>query len=195
MKMNNRTVVLAVFILIACIQIFIPAKMILDREDILSTGRHFKFRTEPIDPNDPFRGKYVSLSYRENSILIQNEEEWDRNEIIFVQIAMDKNGYAKIVSVTKSKPSGTSDFVKAKVDYVQNTDSLRLYFEYPFNRYYMEESKAPMAELAYNETLVDTNNITYGLVAIKEGESVLIDVLINDTSIREIVKERNSKPN
>lgn len=193
--MNTKNKVLIVFILVSLVQLFIPAKMIFDREDVLATGKEFKFRTQPIDPNDPFRGKYVSLQFSENSILIQNQIDWLNNETVFVLLTISKDGFAKIKSVSKIKPLETVDFVKAKVDYIQNSDSARLFIEYPFTRFYMEESKAPMAEIVYNETVLDTNIITYGLVSIKDGEVVLKDVLINETSIQEIVKKRNSSNN
>jgi uncharacterized membrane-anchored protein len=189
--MNTKNKVLIVFILVSLVQLFIPAKMIFDREDVLATGKEFKFRTQPIDPNDPFRGKFVSLQFSENSILIQNQIDWLNNETVFVLLTINNDGFAKIKSVSKIKPLETVDFVKAKVDYIQNSDSTRLFIEYPFTRFYMEESKAPMAELVYNETVVDTNIVTYGLVSIKDGEAVLKDVLINETSIVEIVKARN----
>lgn len=193
--MNTKNKVLIVFILVSLVQLFIPAKMIFDREDVLATGKEFKFRTQPIDPNDPFRGKFVSLQFSENSILIQNQIDWLNNETVFVLLTISKDGFAKIKSVSKIKPLETVDFVKAKVDYIQNSDSTWLFIEYPFTRFYMEESKAPMAEIVYNETVLDTNIITYGLVSIKDGVAVLKDVLINETSIQEIVKKRNSSNN
>ena len=193
--MNNKIIVFAIFILVSLVQLFVPAKMIIDREDVLATGREFKFRTQPIDPNDPFRGKFVSLQFSENSILIQNPNNWLSNETVFVLLTANEDGFAKIESVSKIKPAETLDFVKARVDYVQNSDSTILYIEYPFTRFYMEESKAPMAELVYNETVSDTNNITYGLVSIKDGEAVLKDVLINEIPIQEIVKKRNNSDN
>ncbi len=193
--MNTKNKVLIVFILVSLVQLFIPAKMIFDREDVLATGKEFKFRTQPIDPNDPFRGKFVSLQFSENSILIQNQIDWLNNETVFVLLTISNDGFAKIQSVSKIKPLETVDFVKAKVDYIQNSDSTWLFIEYPFTRFYMEESKAPMAEIVYNETVLDTNISTYGLVSIKDGEAVLKDVLINETSIQEIVKKRNSSSN
>ncbi len=193
--MNTKNKVLIVFILVSLVQLFIPAKMIFDREDVLATGKEFKFRTQPIDPNDPFRGKFVSLQFSENSILIQNQIDWLNNETVFVLLTISNDGFAKIQSVSKIKPLETVDFVKAKVDYIQNSDSTWLFIEYPFTRFYMEENKAPMAEIVYNETVLDTNISTYGLVSIKDGEAVLKDVLINETSIQEIVKKRNSSSN
>ena len=53
----------------------------------------------------------------------------------------------------------------------------------------MEESKAYDAELTYTQSSRDTNSVTYALVNIKNGESVLKDVMINGVPIREIVKQ------
>jgi hypothetical protein len=56
----------------------------------------------------------------------------------------------------------------------------------------MEESKAEEAELIHRKSQQDKSQVTYALVSIKDGDAVLKDVLINGTSISEIVK-RNQK--
>jgi len=192
--MINKKILLPVFILVALVQLYVPAKMILDREDILDKGKEYKFKTEPIDPNDPFRGKYITLRYEEDMIEIQNEADWLRGEIIYVFLTTDNEGFAKILSVSKENPNSKQDFLKTKVSYVTGNGSNKLTIDYPFNRYYMEESKAYDAELTYRESQLDTNQIAYALVSIKDGEAVLKDVLIDGVSIREIViKERENQ--
>jgi uncharacterized membrane-anchored protein len=188
--MISKKILLSVFILVALAQLFVPAKMILDREDILETGTEYKFKTEPIDPNDPFRGKYINLNYKEDAIEIQNEMEWLRGETIYVFLTTDNQGFAKIQSVSKDNPNNEQAYLKTKVDYVTSNGSNKLTLYLPFDRYYMEESKAYDAELAYRESQVDTNQVAYALVIIKEGEAVLKDVFIDGVSIREIVKNR-----
>ena len=185
--MNNRKFILAAFILVALAQLFIPAKMILDRENVLANGVEFKFRTAPIDPNDPFRGKYISLQYENNVIELQNEEDWHSGEDIYVILAKDSFGFAAIESVSKEKPTDEFSFVKAKVGFVSHDGTQQLTVNYPFDRFYMEESKAYEAEQIYRKSLADTNQKTYALVKITNGEAVLKDVLINDVSIRDVV--------
>jgi uncharacterized membrane-anchored protein len=192
--MIKKKILLSVFILVALVQLFVPAKMILDREDILDMGKEYKFKTEPIDPNDPFRGKYITLRYEEDVIEIQNEADWIRGEIIYVFLKTDNEGFAKIKSVSKENPTDNQDFLKTKVSHVTGNGSNKLTIDYPFDRYYMEESKAYDAELTYRESQLDTSQIAYALVSIKDGEAVLKDVLINGISIREIViKERENQ--
>jgi len=192
--MNSKKIIILAFILLALAQIYVPAKIILDRGIVLTSGKEFKFKTAPIDPSDPFRGKYINLNFNENTVEIQNKENWANGETVFVLLTTDSNGFAKIRSVSKTKPLDNEDFLKAKVDFIIY-DGSKLSIEYPFERFYMEESKAYDAELTYNRTLRDTSQFTYALVNIKNGESVLKDVLINGIPIREIVKQEQQNRN
>ena len=186
--MINKKVLFLIFILVAIVQLSVPAKMIFDREDVINNGKAFKFKTKPIDPNDPFRGKYIRLRYKGNKIRVQNVADWHRGENIYVFLTTDNEGFAKILSVSKEKQNNNQDYLKTKVNYVAS-GSNTLTIDYPFDRYYMEESKAYGAEITYRKSQLDTNQIAYALVNIKDGEAVLKDVLINDVSIKEIVKK------
>ncbi|MBT8196020.1 MAG: GDYXXLXY domain-containing protein [Bacteroidia bacterium] len=183
----TKKILLPAFVLVALAQLYVPAKMILDREDIMDTGTEYKFKTEPIDPTDPFRGKYITLRYEDDIIKIQNEEDWVRGETIYVFFTTDDEGFAKIDSVSTEHSTDNRDFLKTKVRNITSNSSNKLTIDFPFNRYYMEESKAYDAELAYRDSQIDTNQTAYALVNIKDGEAVLKDVLIDGVSIREIV--------
>ncbi len=181
--MNKRKLLPAAFIVVVLVQLYIPAKMIFDRENILSSGREFKFRAAPVDPNDPFRGKYIVLNFMNNTIDIQGLDEWKMNESIYVILSTDEDGFAGIKSISKEKPSGNQGFVKAKVGNLMFNDEKKLTIEYPFDRFYMEETKAPRAETEYNKASRDSTRTTWALVSIKDGEAVLKDVMIDGVSI------------
>ena len=189
--MKNIKILLPLFILVALAQLFVPAKMIFDREEILNTGKEFKFKVAPIDPSDPFRGKYISLNFEADRVGIQNTNGWKRGEQIYIILKNDSAGFAEIQSVTKVQPKSVVDFIAVKAGFTSssydNKDTLII--EYPFDRYYMKESKAYQAELKYRQSLLDTNTVTYASVYIKNGEAVLKDVLINGVSIKNIVEE------
>lgn len=193
--MHNLKIILTIFILMALVQIFVPAKMILDREDVFQSGVAYKFRTAPIDPNDPFRGKYVALNFSDNTFEMDSDQDWESGQPIFVMLENDPNGFAKIQSVSQEKPSNDEDFLKANVSFISGDKNQILNIYYPFDRYYMEESKAEKAEEIYLESQIDTNQVAYALVHIKNGHAVLKDVMINDTSIREMVKSKQSNTN
>lgn len=188
--MISKKIILPIFILVALAQLYVPSKMIYDREEILETGTDYKFSTAPIDPSDLFRGKYIILSYKDNVVDVKNEKSWIATETVYVSLDTDEAGFAKIESISKEKPSENQDFIKAEVSTVSSDGTNKLTIYFPFDRYYMEESKAYDAELVYTKSLQDTTQVAYALVSIKNGDAVLKDVLINGISIKEIVKEK-----
>ena len=187
--MNNKKILLTVFIVVALVQLAVPAKMIWDKERVLELGKEFKFETAPIDPTDPFRGKYIVLQYKENRVAIDSESDWKEGQSVYVHLITDRNGFAKIESFSKEKPTDSQDFVKAKVEFISNIQYPTLNVTYPFDRFYMEESKAFEAEQQYIKSQIDSSKITYALVNIRDGEAVLKDVRIDGVSIAEIVKK------
>ena len=191
--MTSKTILWPAFILVVLVQLYVPARMILNREVTLDKGTAYKFKTEPIDPSDPFRGKYITLRFEEEVIEVPNEADWIVGETIFVSLTIGEDGFAKIQSATKDKPADDQDFLRVKVNYVTSDSSNQLTIEYPFDRYYMEESKAPDAEIIYRESQLDTNQTAYALVLIRDGDYVLKDVLINDTPIKELVSGESDK--
>lgn len=190
--MDYKKITIIGFILTCLAQLFIPAKMIMDQEDVLKTGTEFKFRTRPVDPNDPFRGKYVTLDFKDNRFIYREDSEikFEGNENVFIEFTTDQDGFAKIAKVVKTKPT-QPDYLETKVDYINpiNSGETELWVYYPFDRYYMEESKAQPAEDAYREANRDTSQITYALVSIKNGSAVLKDVVIDGKSIKDLVEE------
>lgn len=191
--MTHNTILLLAFCLMALVQLFVPAKMIMDRENILAQGKEFKFKTAPIDPNDPFRGKYLSLFYNDNTIKIANVDDWQSGENVYVSLGTDDEGYAFMKAVSKEKPSDQNDYLSVSVAYVSYDSIPALTINYPFDRFYMEESKAKEAEYVQREASLDSNQVSYALVRIQNGKYVLKDVMINDVSIAEIVKGNQNK--
>jgi uncharacterized membrane-anchored protein len=205
--MNKKYFLITAFIILAIAQIFIPAKMIFGQEDIIETGKEFHFRTEPIDPNDPFRGKYIHLNYKDDFFYNTDTSiKWHSHETAYVILKTDDEGFAQIISTQKEKPDNDVNFLKVKLRYVSNYSNTnsdiinninnnnnnkeQININYPFDRYYMEETKSQDAEDYYRKSSVDTNSVCYSVVKIKNGEAVLIDVVINDKSIKDIIKEQ-----
>lgn len=174
-----------IFIVVALAQLTIPAQMIFNQEGILKNGTAFKFKTEPIDPSDPFKGKYIYLNYDVRSVA-SNDTSWSRQEDIYVTIKNDSLGFVKAETVTREIPK-TGNYVKAKVDWYNNREGM-LFFTFPFNEFYMNETKAYDAEVAHQEAQRDSiPNNTYALVFVRNGEAVLDNVFIDDIPIADFV--------
>lgn len=185
----NKKLTLIGLALIALVQWFVPGKMIWDQEQILLHGTEFKFRTAPIDPNDPFRGKFIVLRYQDVTIQVDNPEYWEEHETIYVSIDNDEDGYAIIQSISKTRPD-TQEYFEATVRYA-NQDG-EVFINFPFDRYYMEESKAKEAENIHREARNDDLVDSYAVVNVREGKAALKDVRIEGVPIRELV-ERNQE--
>jgi len=185
--MDKQKILFLIFLLVAAIQIYVPAKMIFEKENILAEGIAYKFKTAPVDPSDPFRGKYIVLRFEENSYSAPITANFEKGQTVFLSLYNDADGFAKIKSAHAQKPSNP-DFVKAIVAREYKSESFqKLRIQWPFDRYYMEESKAYEAELIYRQMQRDGNATGYALVNVIDGEAVLQDVLINEVSIRELV--------
>jgi len=192
--MHRKYKLLSVFILVALVQLYMPAKMIIDSEGVLDSGTEYKFKTAPVDPTDPFRGKYITLRYKDNRVEVENESDWISGEAVYVILTKDEDGFGRIKLISKEIPQYKVDYFKAKLSFVGSSGSNKVRVTYPFNRYYMEESKAEAAEKAYRKSQADTSKVAYALVSVKDGEAVLQDVLIEGVSIKDIVEqERESK--
>lgn len=179
--------IFSLFVVVVLAQLFVPAKMIFDQEIVFKKGTAFKFRTQPVDPADPFKGKYIRLNYEIVSETT-NDSTWISYEPIFVTFKTDSLGFAMVKNVSKEQPKN-SDYLELTVDWYNDYEKT-VHFAFPFDEFYMNEHKAYDAELAYVKAQQDTlPNNTYGLVYIFKGKGVLDNVFINDVPIAQYVEK------
>lgn len=178
------------FIVVAIVQLSVPFKMIYDSEITEKNGTIYRFKTAPIDPIDPFRGKYVALNYELNSFTTK-DTTWAAGQEIYLLLDTDKNGFAKIKSISRKNPGNDADYINTTVSGNYNG---KLRFDLPFDVFYMEEGKALEAETGYAEYNRRRDaKPAYALVAVLNGNAVLKDVIVDDIPIREYVLRERSK--
>jgi uncharacterized membrane-anchored protein len=185
--MNKKHLYTGLFAIMVIAQIYVPASMIIQKESTLTSGIPYKFKTAPIDPNDPFRGKYITLGFDADRFHVRDDETWQMGETVYVNLDTDSLGYAMIRSISRHDLDDKSDYIKARAGYLTGHGNDILLIEYPMERFYMEESKAYEAEMAYRESQIDTNQVAYAIVRVKAGDAVVEDVLIDGVSVRELV--------
>jgi uncharacterized membrane-anchored protein len=182
------------FILMALAQLFVPTKMIWQQESILREGEAYKFLTAPIDPYDPFRGRYVALSFQDTEFEVPAEKEWTYGQELYLSLTKDNDNYAKVGTISETEPQGSA-YVRVKVANSYSDPNKRfVMIQYPFDRFYMDEFKAYEAELGYREVQRDTTQKAYALVKIKDGQAVLENVFINDIPLAEVARQRLANP-
>ena len=191
--MKNYSILFWAFWAMVIIQLGFPLRTVFQHESTLHNGNAYKFPTVPVDPNDPFRGKYVALDFPALEAELPAAEvqrvasEVSYDQSVYILVTSDERGYVKATGLQTTEPDGQSgDYFTAKVQYVTfpQTDSDFMDLEYPFTRFFLEEFKAPAAEEKYWEALRDTSMEVYAKIRMRGGISVLEDVFINGKSIR-----------
>jgi uncharacterized membrane-anchored protein len=184
--------ILAVFAVVAIVQVAVPVAMIAQRETTLRLGRPYKFRTAPVDPYDAFRGRYVWLNFEQNQARWNGTTEPTGRSRGYAIVEEGRDGFA-VVREIGSQPPPSGDYVK--VDRVYRgwgTNSIMANFRFPFDRYYMEETKAPAAERAYREysnRRGETNHNTYAIVRIKGDDAVIENLYVEGQPIADFIRQ------
>ena len=171
--MNLR---LLIFVPLALVQLAVPGWMIFRQENILKHGRVFKFKTAPVDPYDPIKGRYIALRFDAETGKGVNYEV---DKTVWVQFETDAQGFAKVKQVSATPLNG-DDVVEA----VRRWGSL----SFPFDRYYMDEKSAPKAETAYRANSTRAHENAYATVRILNGHAALEELYIDDKPIREFLR-------
>lgn len=184
--MNSRSLLMAALVVLCLIQIYAPLSMIFAKEDVLRNGTAYRFRIQPVDPTDPFRGKYVTLRFHADKFTIKSRSDWHHDDEIYVLLSTDSSGFAQVDNVLKHAPEQGADYIKASLSYLDYNDTLLAHIAYPFDRYYMDEFKAPEAERRYGSAAADPVQTPYALICVKKGDAVIKDVLVNNVSLKDI---------
>ncbi|TDX52329.1 GDYXXLXY domain-containing protein [Orenia marismortui] len=191
MKINRPKLVI-LFLIVVIIQLTVPASMIIKRELILRQGESFKFKTAPIDPYDPYRGRYVALDIREDyAPLPESRLNISRGDEIYAHLKKNQEGFAYFNKVTLEVPTEAS-YIKAKVTYINRKEN-KIYLDLPFERYYLDENIAPLVEKLYRKLNREENPNTYIKVRVKSGAAVIEELYLDNQAIIEFIKNNKEK--
>lgn len=185
-----KKIVLPAFVLMVLVQWYVPARLVVQMQHLLKTGKEFRFRTLPINPDEPVYGNTVYLSFKETSAHVSPADTFYTGDPVFVSLDVDSAGYAKISAVSKEMPSGATDFVRATVDYALGDSTGLLYVRYPFDQLYLEQPGPKPEDGSVSFWEPDTNQVSFALVMVHEGQAALKDVMINGESLKERRKRK-----
>ncbi|ARN80118.1 GDYXXLXY domain-containing protein [Methylocystis bryophila] len=173
------------FAAMALLQLAAPASMIYSREQTLSKGEEFKFRTAPVDPYDAFRGRYVALGF-ENRAALAPGVTAPFGQRLYATIEKGDDGFAKFGVATLSPPKD-KPYLKVRAGYASGEGEINL--QLPFDRFYMEEGRAPAAEAAYREHNRRGAQDAYVTVRVRDGDGVIENLYVGGKPIADFVKE------
>ena len=184
----NPKLIFGLFVVVALAQISTPIGQIIKHEDILRNGKAYKLRTRPVDPYDPFRGRYVALSYADTEAPLRQGDQLEYRQLAYVSLKTGTNGFAEFVELSATPPA-QGDYLRVEYSGQAYTNKEHRFF-LPFDKFFMEESVAPRAERAYWETnrRGNTNDPTYVVVRVKGGRGVIENLFIKDQPVREYLQ-------
>ncbi|MDZ8118411.1 GDYXXLXY domain-containing protein [Pontiella agarivorans] len=184
-----KKIYLLVLLLTVFIQLAVPVRMILNREKVLRDGERFSFKTRPIDPADPFQGRFVRLQIQDDYCTVPQEKAADfrGKQRIYAAIEVDEDGYARFTEGLQEIPE-SSAYLKTRTrggyTAVRDSETCKVGLQLPFNRFYMEEDKAPRAERIAADA--SRRGDCWVDVRILNGRAVIEDVYVEGESIRSL---------
>lgn len=172
--------------LLFLLQLAVPAGMIAGREMTLRHGQQFRFRTAPVDPYDPFRGRYVALNLDASRAPHPEGMKLKRNQKVFALLSVDEAGFAFCSDIVAERPS-RGDYLTARVTW-WNEGKVNL--QLPFDRYYADENLAPEIERAYRAHSRRGKQEAFITVRVRNGRGVLEELYIAELPVGEYLRQQ-----
>jgi len=167
----------------------LPLYFILRSENMLSDKTSiYRFRPERLkDPHDFLRGNYLVINFPSNVRLDSTENFGPGDRELYVMVERDSLGYAHFVRGVKNKPS-TSNYFMAKASFGSHADRTA-WIDVPFDKYFINEDNALLAERVYWREIRDTATNLYVEVSIRDGEALLKDIYLDSIPLSEYMNK------
>lgn len=176
MTSNQRIIAFAIY---AIGLVGFPIWMIVQENNTFNEGNAYKFECAALDPNDPFRGKYIRLQFE--NIEFPDTLSNYVGKPTYGLLSINEKGYASITEIDTIMPSAAPFLKLIEFSRTNHANSYLL----PFDRLYMNENKAQAAEDLYRNALRDTAQEVYAKVYINGDRFLLEDVFVNDVRLRD----------
>jgi len=182
----------ALFLVLACVQIAIPATMIVQRERILRDGTQYRFRCAPVNLANALRRGYVALELRAASLESPANTSLYPGQRAYARIEVDDNGFARL-NGTSTRPPSAGDYVSGLVLWGGRGGARRT-LSLPFDRYYLDGLLAIETKEAVRHQRLDGDHQAYVAVRVLRGQAFLEELYIDDQPIRVFLRGQAKTP-
>ncbi len=190
--MKPKNLKFSIFILVSVAQVLVLIQMIANQPDLETTGTPYKFKIDPRvradQDNTAYSGDFIWLRFEISRMKLVNNKDWKHNRSLYLVLSKDSLGYAKVESVSKTKPSTTSDWIRAAW-WVNWKDSTEINLNLPFNQYYIKNGDRKDVESLIKTGLKDSLKTSYLNVKIRENQFLSGDLMIGDVSFKDMLKK------
>ncbi len=191
--MNARSLRIILFVGVAVVQLAVAGGAIIRSELALRSGEAFRFRIQPVDPVDAFRGRYVAIRFALDRTPAADGLEVERQQWVFVPLLVDRDGLAAFGPAALDSPaSGAYLRLRSGGIYPDEDGNRHVWVTMPFNRYYMDEDLAPEAERAVWSRRGGQRE-AFVTVRVRKGVGVLEELYIGDVPIHQWLADNDSE--
>ena len=180
-----KTFPLILFAIAALAQWAAPLSQIWTHEQVLAQGTLIRLKCSAPDPYDPLRGRYLAVRPELREATMPAGMKLQKGMQVYAQLAPGADGLATLSGLSLTPPA-SGDFIRVKARYVYND---KVSFEWPFDRFYVNEKLAPEADKWFAQNIRTAKGII-AEVRVLNGRAVLQDLSLDGKPFREILKER-----
>ena len=185
-----KNVRLIIFILVALVQLAVPASVVWKRGQTLAYGRVWKFKTEPVDPEDAIRGRYIALRLAAEKAKATPEPLIkDAPGSIFVTLKEDSEGFAQVDQISTERMTGDNVIQVENGYWSDGWQRVR----FPFDKLWVAEKIAPQAEQAYRENSRRGKENAYVTVRVRNGDAALEQLYIDNQPLVDYLRAQAAK--
>jgi uncharacterized membrane-anchored protein len=186
-----KTLRIVIFLVVALAQLAVPASVVWKRGRTLVYGRVWKFKTEPVDPVDAIRGRYISLKLAAEKAREQPEPsgELKPSTQIYVTLKEDAEGFAHVDQINTNRITG-DDVVQVETGYWSDG---WLHVHFPFDKFWVAEQIAPEAERVYRENSRRGKENAYVTVRVRNGDAALEQLYIDNQPLADYLRAQAAK--
>ena len=190
--MKPKNLIFSIFILVAVTQALVLLYMITNQPDLETKGTPYKFKIDPKvnrdQDNTGYSGDFIWLRFEQSRMKAVKKKDWEHNRSLYLILSKDSLGFARIESLSKTKPSNTTEWVRASW-WVNWKDSTEINFNLPFTQYYIKNADRKDVESIIKTGLKDSLKISYLNVKIRENQFLSGDLMIGDVSFKDMLKK------
>lgn len=179
-----KSLPLGVFALTVLAQWLVPLAAIRQHEKVLVEGQLVRLKCTAPDPYDPLRGRYLAVRPEASEVKVDKELKSYRGPGYAV-LAIGADGIATVNRIERERPA-EGLFVRVRVRWAYEGKAR---FDWPFDRYYLNETLAPEADRWLAESLRSAKSVL-AEVRVFDGRAVLEDLSLDGKSFREHLKQR-----
>lgn len=183
-----------VFALAALAQWLVPLAGIGQYERFMARGTVARLECSASSSYDPLRGRYLDLWLAESGQFAPRDMPERGAVPVWATLVAGDDGISRIQSLSVTPTSGPSVIRLVARHSGESNGAKRISLEWPFDRLYTARRLTPeTAKFVAGRLSVgryDSGKVSLAEIRILDGRALLVDVLVDGVSIRDVVRRR-----